>query len=75
MANHDQFPEIGKVLKGTVERFASGCAILELNCGVEAMLPLSLAKSVLRIGMELTVEVTSVEPHHRRGQSVNVEEV
>ncbi len=75
MASHDEFPAVGKVLKGTVDRMASGCAILELNCGVEAMLPFSCAKSVLRIGMELTVQVTSAEPHHRRGQNVSVEEV
>jgi hypothetical protein len=75
MASHDDFPEVGKILKGTVDRLKDGCAIIELNCGREAVLPFSLSLSALLPGTPVTVKVISVEPHHRFGQKVSVEEV
>lgn len=75
MSSYDEFPAVGRILKGTVDRMKDGCAIVELNCGSEAILPLSYGKGAVYIGKNVTVEVISVEPHHRFGQKVTVEEV
>jgi len=72
MRNGNEFPQVGSTLKGTVETLGSTGATVELNCGYEAYLPFREAREVLREGQNVTVEVLSITPGPRGGQSIRV---
>ncbi len=66
------FPEVGAILGGTVARFCRNFAVVELNCGEEAVLLFGDMKTDLQVDEDVKVKVLTAELKPHGGRNVRV---